>query len=911
MAYAALLSLTQTIDLILNHPQYSILLEETNQIMRVKEYIILLQEFLEDFPKKASSFEERIRELAQGAEDILELSLSEYFRQSLCASVGSSKEKNQHLCCSTYDELNEVTKEIELMAEKVMEIKNSIIAKDEQVGDSTHVATSPSRRSAPVHRETMVGLDNNWMEVKLRLCSDSSKLEILPIVGMGGIGKTTLARNVYDDQLIMEHFDVRAWVTVSQEYDIQGIVSGLLVSMGRDKDQLMEGLNVYQELKGRRYLIIVDDIWSIEAWYEIRRMFPDDGNRSRIMLTTRLSDLATYAGSIHEMRQMDDDESWNLLRQRVFKQNPCPNELEYIGKKITRSCSGLPLAVVVIAGLLAVDQTKDAWENIAKDVKSAISANDEQFDKILSLSYTHLPHHLRPCFLYMGGYPEDHQMRVSLLTKLWIAEGFLKPDRSKSLEETAEEYVEVLVNRSLFLVTKRKSNGRIKFVGIHDLMREMCVRKTKEENFFLHVRGHLQQAVTRRPYRVSTINSDLRFLENVHGSTTRTIICLKHEFGEVRCSLEHFKLLRVLDVIDAQGFFSEMDCNRSQVFELFHLRHIAFNWPFNIPASILNLQNLQTLIIGKYFLPTLPVEIWRMPQLRHLLMCGGLLPFDEAEEFALENLQTISGAISFVCSHKNVKMIPNLKKLGVKYYTDLVKGEPEYERHQCKDDYELENLKYLQQLEILKIVVDGDNFDRLKINPTFSRTLKKLTLDNLRLSWEDMKVVASLPRLQVLKLRNHACVGNTWETTEGGFPELRFLLIDRLRLRHWITESSHFPRLKCLVLHKCLYLLEIPESIGEIPTLELIEVNYCKESLERSAKQILDEQQSCGNDAFQVRIRKISAVQRWNMSTWGAARIGRALQKNGRISRILDDDEQSIADQMVDDDSDERRAAWF
>ncbi|KAL8467100.1 hypothetical protein ACS0TY_035977 [Phlomoides rotata] len=859
MAYAALLSLTQTIDLILNRPQYSICFQETNQIMRVKEYTILLQEFLEDFPQKASSsLERRIRELAQGAEDILELSLSEHFRQSLCASVGSSKEKHQHLCCNSYDQLNEVTKEIELIVEKVMEIKNSIIAKDEQVGGSTHVATSPSRRRAPVQRETMVGLDNNLMEVKLRLCSDSSKLEILPIVGMGGIGKTTLARNVYDDSLIMERFDVRAWVTVSQEYDLQEIVSGLLVSMGGAKDQLMKGLNVYQELKGRRYLIVVDDIWSLEAWDEIKWMFPDDGNRSRIMLTTRLSDLATYVGSFHEMRLMDDDESWNLLRQRVFRQDPCPTELEYVGKAIARSCGGLPLAVVVIAGLLVVDQTKDAWENIAKDVKSAISANDEQFDKILSLSYTHLPHHLRPCFLYMGGFPEDHQMRVSRLTKLWVAEAFLKPNRSKSLEETAEEYVEDLVNRSLFLVSKRKSDGRIKFVGIHDLMREMCVRKTKEENFFLHVRGRRQLPCTRLPRRVCAINADKRFLENVHGSTTRTIICLnrlKNRHGEKRCSLEHFKLLRILDVANANGFFARTDLNHSQVFELFHLRYLAFHRSFNIPASILNLQNLQTLIIGPGYLYTFPVEIWRMPQLRHLLFSdGGVLPFDEAEEFALENLQTISRVISFVCSPKNVKMIPNLKKLRLSYYTYGKKGDLEYERRQCKEDYELENLKYLQQLEILKIVVTGSYYDRPKINPAFPRTLKKLTLCDLGLSWKDMKVVASLPRLQILKLQKHACVGDTWETTEGGFPELRFLLIDGLNLVHWITENSHFPRLKCLVLDNCWNLLEIPEGIGEISTLELIEVDGCSESLVRSAKQIQDEQQSCGNDAFQVRI---------------------------------------------------------
>ena len=131
-------------------------------------------------------------------------------------------------------------------------------------------------------------------------------------------------------------------------------------------------------------------------------MFLDDRNGSRIILTTRLLDVATYVDScshIHHMHLMDQDQSWDLLKHKVFNQASCPDKLSFEGKMIARSCRGLPLAIVVISGLLVLDQTKSGWKTIATNVNSVISENDEQFDKILSLSYVHLPHHLKPCFL--------------------------------------------------------------------------------------------------------------------------------------------------------------------------------------------------------------------------------------------------------------------------------------------------------------------------------------------------------------------------------------------------------------------------------------------------------------------------------------------------------------------------------
>ncbi|KAH6780331.1 hypothetical protein C2S52_011568 [Perilla frutescens var. hirtella] len=731
----------------------------------------------------------------------------------------------------------------------------------------------------------MVGFDGDLLKIKTRLCGESSKLRVVPIVGMAGIGKTTLARNVYDDSLVREHFHIRLWVTLSQDYSFELIVLGLLVSMKvlspeneamkehnavemvdrikslknhnvEELDAKIKSMlehNVYKNLKGKRYLIVLDDVWRKSDWDDFKTMFPDDGNGSRILLTTRLSDVTSYTNPfslLHEMQLMDEDESWNLLRQKVFKQDPCPNELWYVGKMIARSCKGLPLAIVVISGLLVVDQTAGAWWNIATNVISTISGKDDQIDKILSLSYTNLPHHLRPCFLYLGGFPEDHEVRVSKVVKLWAAEGFLKPsDSGKSFEETAEEYLEDLVKRNLVLVSKRKSDGRIKSFSIHDLMRNMCIRKAREEKFFLNVSGFLQQGM-KIPRRLCIAHLEQDFPKGTYDSNIHTVIVLQYRQRplDTGSSLRYFRFLRILDLRDAYDFFHKFG-NPSpslpaEVFELFHLRYLALDHSILIPAAIENLRNLQTLIIAvkRYgnFIP-LPVEIWRVPQLRHLLVYCHLLPSQKGLTSILENLHTLSIARDIVWSDKILQMMPNLKKLTIWY--------DKWRRH---EDYELHNLKYLQ-LEKLQLKLHRGFPCPEKLNPAFPRTLRKLSLIGWKLPWKNMTIIGSLPNLEVLKLRDNACLGDTWETNEGEFCQLKFLLIDATDLQDWIAESNHFPRLKCLVLHHCRYLTGIPDGIGEIPTLELIEVDDVNTSLVDMAKRIQVDQQDCGNDALQVR----------------------------------------------------------
>ncbi|KAL0298508.1 UNVERIFIED_CONTAM: Disease resistance protein RPP13 [Sesamum radiatum] len=250
-----------------------------------------------------------------------------------------------------------------------MGIKNSLAAPDPQLSDSSPPAV-PVPMKKDNRKDAMVGFEEEFLALKSRLCGESCRLQFVPIHGMGGIGKTTLARSAYRDPLIVEYFDIRAWVTVSQDYSTQEMLFTLVDSIkafsgkfdeekhsyekfDEEKhsfEQMVE--HAYKSFEGRRYLVVLDDMWSTKAWDDVRRIFPDDSNGSRIIITTRLQDVAAYADSsspLHEMRFMDVDQSWILLQQKVFNEQQCPSDLENTGKMIARSCKGLPLAIVVIA----------------------------------------------------------------------------------------------------------------------------------------------------------------------------------------------------------------------------------------------------------------------------------------------------------------------------------------------------------------------------------------------------------------------------------------------------------------------------------------------------------------------------------------------------------------------------------
>ncbi|XP_047940564.1 putative late blight resistance protein homolog R1A-3 [Salvia hispanica] len=245
----------------------------------------------------------------------------------------------------------------------------------------------------------LVGVDEDLLQLKDRLTNMERKVKIIPIVGMGGIGKSTLARNLYDDAYIVSHFDYRSWAVISQVPNMREIMLSLLRGLdekvsneliGRGDYELREIL--HKRLFGRRYIVVLDDIWSTKLWDEIRMYFPDSNNGSRIVITTRESDVAEHvAGSerLHHVQLLDEVVSRDLLCQIVFGEEDCPSELQEVAAKIGSDCSGLPLAIHVIGGLLSkVERSREVWENLSTDVKASIVQSDEHFSNILSLIYS-------------------------------------------------------------------------------------------------------------------------------------------------------------------------------------------------------------------------------------------------------------------------------------------------------------------------------------------------------------------------------------------------------------------------------------------------------------------------------------------------------------------------------------------
>ncbi|KAH6761342.1 hypothetical protein C2S51_018291 [Perilla frutescens var. frutescens] len=297
-AYAALLSLAQTTDLNANQDnQYRLSFDAESKIRSIHdEYVNFLLSFLENFPEKATRWEDKVREVAHKIEDIIQ----HYMWQQMKSMRPSSE--------IFEGQLKKLTEEIGLIVGQMMEERPAYLP-------AAVVSVSPPVTTG---KDTVIGLHDDVTAIKDRLCGQSSKLRVVPIVGMGGI----------------------------------------------------------------------DDVWRTDVWDDLRNVFPDHNNGSRIMLTTRLLDVATYpdfGGPLHEMRFMDDFQSWDLLKQKVFTNSSnTPPELEDVGKEIARKCAGLPLAVVLVAGVLsAANITQAFWKEIARNVNPVVKKELEEIPTCL------------------------------------------------------------------------------------------------------------------------------------------------------------------------------------------------------------------------------------------------------------------------------------------------------------------------------------------------------------------------------------------------------------------------------------------------------------------------------------------------------------------------------------------------
>ncbi|XP_058192280.1 putative late blight resistance protein homolog R1B-17 [Rhododendron vialii] len=268
-----------------------------------------------------------------------------------------------------------------------------------------------------------------------RLTEKIEALQIISIIGMGGLGKTTLANKVYKNPIVSHELSTLAWIYVSPTYSKDKLFLSILKGVTQvtsDMSSMVED-ELAEEVRRQltwKYLVVLDDVWEKKDWDSIKKAFPNHKNGSRILLTTRFKLVAVHADQHslpYELDFLTQPRSWGLLQKKVFDGGDCPQEdLKDVGIRIAVQCDGLPLAVVVIAGMLQNDISKDAWETIAKSVKAFLVWKEEDLMEVLALSYYHLPPHLKACFLYFGVFLQDCKIHFWILIRLWIAERFVQ-----------------------------------------------------------------------------------------------------------------------------------------------------------------------------------------------------------------------------------------------------------------------------------------------------------------------------------------------------------------------------------------------------------------------------------------------------------------------------------------------------
>ncbi|XP_022841555.1 putative late blight resistance protein homolog R1A-3 [Olea europaea var. sylvestris] len=733
--------------------------------------------------------------------------------------------------------LLQVTEKIKPMGMQLQELKKN----DARMLKDAEYAYPRQRISFQDHikDEYLVGLKDEEMEIMDRLCRREKRLQIISITGMPGLGKTTLANRLYNNPMIINHFHRRIWCVVSRTYQRRNILIDILMSIDTDnkeqflnmEDEMLTEL-IFQYLKGKRYIIIMDAIWNVNAWDDIKRCFPDDRIGSKILITSRNMNVASSNYRCNfSLRLLREDESWNLLLGKVFNKERCPPELVDVVKKIARNCGGLPITVVMIASVLKnLEKKRSLWMEVAENITSYICKETNEYMSVLEESYNDLPMRLKPCFLYFGIFEKEREIPVKKLIMLWHAEGFIGKVEDKSSEDVAQEYLMDLIDRSLLLIAKRKSDGGIKSCTILGAIHDMCSRLAEKDNFVKAITDRL--SIHEQHLRLSIHSHSIPSFLRPFGLHIRSL--LGHLPGPSAFIFSSLKHLKVLDLSSTD--LSLYNLSGSEV--LAFLRFLAVS---SVPSSIEIFKNLEFLFVDNKEVVEIPVILLNMVKLRRVHFSGGA-QFSESwrqathdESFQISNLQNLSSIFIYdENDEKILRSFPHLRILKCKYTTFW---------DSTVNCYRYPALNNLYQLESLNISFrpsyESDDISPELIN--LPSNLKKLTLRNFDLSRMHMKIIGELPYLEVLKLRDNTIGGKGWDTNEGEFRRLKYLELDAVQIEHWNVSDDDFLILERLVLRSCQLLKEIPFSLGVIPTLEKIEVHGCAESVEASALQIREE----------------------------------------------------------------------
>ncbi|XP_048539668.1 disease resistance protein Pik-2-like [Triticum urartu] len=554
-----------------------------------------------------------------------------------------------------------------------------------------YAANSPTRtiaidpRLAAFHgvAKGLVAIDGPRDQVISLLTSESLELKVVAIIGGGGLGKTTLAMEVY--RKTGEHFQCRASVSVSRTLDPEKLLRDFLSQIDEDafgkcqserweKDQLIR--HIQRILTGKRYFLVIDDVWKEQDWKFVKTAFPDNNNGSRIVATTRNTKVAKSCCSnscdqLYQMLPLNNVDSRRLFFKRIFhSDSSSPPQLENVSAMILRKCGGLPLAIITIASLLAnKPQSPDEWGRLQDSIGTGLSYESDDGGKdmtrILLLSYWDLPHYLKTCLLYLCIYPEDEYISCEELKWKWIAEGFIATQR-ENLYQEAENCLNELVNRSMIQLVDVQNVGFVQYCQVHDMVLDLIISLSYEENFATVLNGVCNSL----PVKIRRLSLQSRGLEQkgAINAITRSKLHVRslNVFGETKeiPRLVDFQSLRVLDI--CEGYLSWENKHIKNIGSFYQLRYLRIHRQriTEIPEDIGNLQNLDTLDLRGTSIRTLPSSIARLQKLVRLFVDNNFEFVFSADMFgSMPALEEVSDICEVDNPEKFLEELGHLTKL--------------------------------------------------------------------------------------------------------------------------------------------------------------------------------------------------------------------------------------------------------
>ncbi|BBG92533.1 NB-ARC domain-containing disease resistance protein, partial [Prunus dulcis] len=742
-------------------------------------------------------------------------------------------------------ELHKIGAKIENITSKISNLRSSLQSYNikeirESGGESSrqlHERQRLLRRSySHVVERDVVGLESNFEELVMHLVKDENRHQVVSIWGMGGLGKTTLAKQIYHNKKVGHHFDSFAWVCVSQRCQIRNVWEGILfklISATKEQKQEIKEMTydeiakkLFRVMEETRCLVILDDIWSLETWNLLKVAFPNEKTESTILLTTRYQAVALPPNRncfLHKLQPLNENASLELFEKiAIFGRADIDmriyTKMRELGIKMLRHCVGLPLAIIVLAGVLSRKNTIKEWEtvheNVHEYIRRGIGYEDEYEGAswVLALSYDHLPYHLKPCLLYLGHYSEDLEISVSTLTKLWVAEGLISLRQPRHVSgETTEE----IARNCLSELVERQKRKALYIYNCYSL------QENEATNPFTSMVAKAAPLGKVRRLSIYLDENPDRLLSSRYETNGHERSLLYFGLTERRQKSEklllsllmNFIVLRVLKVEDMKV---EVELP-SEIGNIIHLRFLSVRTLDVLSTEYCDLKD----VAGLTSLRKLNIKLAN----------------------SVENLEEILKSAG--------SMLNRIRSLFV--YIDYNSAR--------KSSYEEQVRQIVSSCRhIYKLKLFGPTAELPKELHSYPN-LAQLQLRRYGLKEDQMGILEKIPNLTTLRLINEAFEENTkiLVFSKGGFPTLEFLFVYGMReITEWRVEEGAMPSLCRLHIEYCRGLTTLPDGLRYLTNLRELTITGMSKELHSRIQE--DGEDFC---KIQHQFRKPESISNW------------------------------------------------